>query len=361
VVLAFHSDVYTHTFLYLELSELQLYVVVTANEPHTVKWLAVTIESQHWHKVVAKGWELTLWRNIVTMLKFLAFDYIPARYVFPDVYLRALTSCWFLEYHALPDIDGYTVKVSEAICASVYMSVHMTPHMDMEGEHSGSMDYSDFKYQQIGAGAAQEANTDSDTAFSFAIAYDVLDDNGGLEQNEVAELVSFRLFADLDIEDEQADQDVGTTVECRGAFGANVNSRRDIPDSNAPGGTEAKNTEILRVINQSEADVAARPGKSQVKDEVFSFYQTRAALPFDDQTNGPGGGAAFQPFTREKHYRQESGRGPVLDSTDDIGIVGKLISSDAVIGTGVRINLELVWDVAEVSDAGRAFSVPDGM
>jgi hypothetical protein len=60
----------------------------------------------------------------------------------------------------------------------------------------------------------------------------------------------------------------------------------------------------------------------------------------------------------ERPWRQVTGRGPVLDSNDDIGVNSRLVVNDSIIGCVGQVRAHLVWDVAEVDDAGRAFSVP---
>jgi hypothetical protein len=351
VVLALHPDVYTHTFLYLELGKLQLYVVITANEPNTVEWLTVTIESQHWHKVVAKGWELTLWRNVVAMLKFLAFDYIPARYVFPDVYLRAFTSCWFFEYHAASDIDGYHVNLTEPICASVYTSVHMSPELT-QGMGSG-VDYSDFQYQQAQFQIFESFTGPTDKSNVAGQAkFEPLEGAAGLDNNEVAELVYLQTDVYIEYESEQSDQNVASSTEFRGVVGINLPASPQAELDNRTGGsTTAYEGTDDQFVNSMES----------VDDRVLENFAVIGSPPFDDETNGGGGNAASNGRLYEKAYRQITGRGPVLDSTDDITINGRLIQDDSILPEVGNVYLSMIWDVAEVSDAGRAFSVPDGM
>jgi len=59
------------------------------------------------------------------------------------------------------------------------------------------------------------------------------------------------------------------------------------------------------------------------------------------------------------NYREIVGRGPVLDSSDDLTAVYDLEGEDVIVTFLGDISIQLIWDVAEVSDAGRAFSVPD--
>ena len=61
-----------------------------------------------------------------------------------------------------------------------------------------------------------------------------------------------------------------------------------------------------------------------------------------------------------KNMRNLTGRGPVLDQTDDLTVASRAIASDTVLSPIFRVQVSCIWDVAETSDAGRVFSVPEG-
>lgn len=222
------------------------------------------------------------------------------------------------------------------------------------------MDYSDFRYQQINAQLQLEQASDTNPRAQARTDIDVLEGRGGLDQNEVAELVAIAdAAAYVEIEDETDDQDVATSVECRGVLGANL------PASDNAFPASPQNTKVigelfgLRGRTEDQVDVEVR---TEVDDRKFMLYSTSGGLPFDDQTNGPGGSATHDqwgPYT--KNFRDMVGRGPVLDSNDDVSIAQAMNVGDTIITVSHNLRATLIWDVAETDDAGRAFSVPDRM
>lgn len=220
---------------------------------------------------------------------------------------------------------------------------------------SGS-DYSDYEYQQFDFTHRDSnpvnngvSNPNSRTRASF----EPLSEVGGLDTNEVAELVYLELYAEVEFEDDLADQDVATSTEMRGSFGV------DLDEDDEIGNLSGKNGEVTSLNNAaSTEDQIAVKVRSFDRDEVLQTYRLTATPPFDDQTNGPGGAAGSTHFYAEKKYRNLTGRGPVLDSADNLTIVNNLITSDTVIACEGAVRGHMVWDVSSVDDAGRRFSVP---
>jgi len=292
------------------------------------------------------------------MLFLFAFDYVSARYIFSDVYFRALTSCWFLEYHAVTDIDGNTVNVPESICASVYMSVHMSPHMDMGGSDHGP-DYSDYEYQWTHASvvkAGPPANSNQVVFFEI----EPLAGIGGLSVNEVAELVYLNVEAVIETEEDTGDQDVASSTEFRGVLGINTQSGEFLT-SGTTSAVIGGNASLDEDASSAPADVVNFGMNNQVRDEFLDSFQIAGGPGFDDETNGPGGNQSSNLYQREINYRELTGRGPVIDSNDALTLNTKLVTADSVVNESGVVRIQAIWDTAEVDDAGRAFSVPDGM
>lgn len=212
-------------------------------------------------------------------------------------------------------------------------------------------DYSDFKYQHVQQSLQFTPNDDQASA-GGSVQIEPLNQAGGLDQNEVAELVQMETIAYVELEDESADQNVATTGSMRAVIGANLpNSREAFPEG---GGTTTDGT----TYDVTNADFDNVLINSLVDDRIFQQVQTQFGVPFDDAASGVGGSGSHENFHNTKNFRQEVGRGPVLDSTDDITINSDLNVSDALISVGGEIRVSFVWDTAEVSDAGRAFSLP---
>jgi hypothetical protein len=215
------------------------------------------------------------------------------------------------------------------------------PGLDMSGGASGT-DYSDFEYQTLKLNNTAGGNGNVNSEFLYEV--EPLGGIGGLDNDEVAELVHLEVHASIEPEDEKNDQDVATAADLRGIVGANINT--------LDGLTGIGNT----IAKQGSGGGS---GLEVSDDRVFQQFQARAVLPFDDQTNGPGGGS-FDSFHNSRNFRRITGRGPVLDSTDDITVSGAIIGGDVLASVlSSSINIHLIYDTAHVGEAGRAFSVPD--
>lgn len=214
---------------------------------------------------------------------------------------------------------------------------------------SGDMgtDYSDFQYQQVTLVQRVDAADGNVSSTSTALVnFEPLGAIGGLANNEVAELVAYRLEIGFDGADPQVagDQDVGGTMHIQGSVGANID-----PDALPESG---------QGVTVDESDNNRTFAVERADDAIFEMYQAEASLPFDDETNGQGGGGYFQTDLHDRNWRELTGRGPVLDQNDDLTVVQETTNNDSVIEPEVTVTVHCVWDVAETSDAGRRFSVP---
>lgn len=220
-------------------------------------------------------------------------------------------------------------------------------------------DYSEFEYQQITAQIEIEDPVTNPNA-SVLHTLEPLRDIGGLDNNEVAELVYLETQASVEIEDEVADQDVGTAMETRGTVGLNLAATRaSLVGGNIGSGDTDGATDIIETFNGVDPANVESANSTRSEDRILQLYRANGGIPFDDQLNGPGGNASFEHFYAEKHYRNMTGRGPVLDANDDVSITQALNAGDTVVPVGANVRCHLIWDVAEVNDAGRAFSVPE--
>jgi len=229
--------------------------------------------------------------------------------------------------------------------------------MDMDGHTTGT-DYSDFEHQYIQSQVAFEGAGNlvgTNQNMEAKLDYEPLEAGGGLDQNEVAELVYFRLSYGIEIEDESADQDVATTGEMRGTFGANLPKSRNAFVNVG----QEKSGDVIGAFNGVNEDQVRVVGEVTTDDRIFTHFKQTSGWPADDQTNGPGSNGATGFRSHEKNYRDVLGRGPVLDSNDDLSFAIGINASDNVLNFIGEVRAQLYWDVAEVDDAGRAFSVPE--
>lgn len=230
--------------------------------------------------------------------------------------------------------------------------------MSVNPDGADVTDYSDFEYQTIHAEVVAQEADDSTGSGNIRIrslfTSEPLDDVGGLDNNEVAELVAMEVEADITSLDEDADQDVGSSGRLQGVVGVNLPNNSSALPSVRGSQTEG---EVISSNNISESNINTN-GLGGSDDRWLQVFNADAAFPFDDQTNGPGGGASHANFYAQKNYRQLVGRGPVLDSNDDITIASEFTAGDIIINVTGTVRVHLIWDVAETSDAGRRFSVP---
>lgn len=227
--------------------------------------------------------------------------------------------------------------------------------LDMTGDQG--VDYSDFEYQLVSVEHKhEEGDLSGGNALSAIQTYfDPMEGRGGLANNEVAELVA--MFVDVSITHDQNsdDQDVGSETQFIGVLGANLPAKRDVLPG-APGTTDESFEEIFTTTSVSGPSNDG--GESRVENAIFAPFRVHKTPAFDDQSNGAGGAGGHTTQKIERAFRQLTGRGPVLDSNDEITVVTQLGQDDETIGAQGNVDIHMVWDIAEVSDAGREFSVP---
>lgn len=224
----------------------------------------------------------------------------------------------------------------------------------MSLSESAEVDYSDFRVQSIVLEAVMNTSPAGPESLNqYLAAVEPMAGVGGLANNEVAELVAHRIGITFDSRDnaDAGDQDVGGGFYLEGTFGANADNSDLIP-LNLP---EAGALETTSNQGPIPGDTSLR---STTQGRMFELLQVAASLPFDDGTNGPGGGEAAPLALYERDWRHVTGRGPVLDQTDDVTLAVNATAWDSVIEAAFVVQCHLIWDVAEMSDAGRVFSVP---
>lgn len=218
-------------------------------------------------------------------------------------------------------------------------------------------DYSDFRYQHIMDEFLVE-DPSGNARIQTGAVHEPLAGRGGLDVNEVAELVYMEVQVSIEFEDETGDQDTPSATELRGTVGINLPEDRGFidddgiamerDDTDPPG--EARNA-TARVLSYDATD-----------DRVLQHFQDRAVGPFDTQLitdlQPLAGGEADAGQVYTKNWRELTGRGPVLDSNDEISVSAVLATGSQGYEIIGNVRVHLVWDVAEVEDSGRAFSVP---
>ena len=218
-------------------------------------------------------------------------------------------------------------------------------------EEMGGADYSDYKYQHFQT-EVTATNPNNNPQVTGVVNFDPVSTEGGLEQNEVAELVYYDLDVSIEYEKEASAATKASFIEQRGILGANLPLDEDFSLSRGQNNTDTNEVDVRASDSGINVD-----GQTLTDDRIFQLFQTRAGAAFESTDGGSSG--HHQVTQYRKNYRDLTGRGPVLDSTDDISLFQSLNAGNVVENVEGQVRGTLVWDIAEVSDAGRAFSVPD--
>lgn len=230
----------------------------------------------------------------------------------------------------------------------------MSVNMDMSDDMA---DYADFEYQheKLGLGIDGTVTQSGNINFAAQAEIEPLAEAAGLDNNEVAELVFLAVHAYVEPESEAADQNVASATELRGVVGINLpaDNTAELDNRTSGGSIEEYDAAGDAVEGGSRTSLAGT-----VDDRLLEPFATISGPPFDDEANGLGGSVTSDAYQSETNYRDLVGRGPVLDSTDQITINARLVTDDSLLTEKGNVIVTMVWDTAEVSDAGRAFSVP---
>jgi hypothetical protein len=240
-----------------------------------------------------------------------------------------------------------------------------------DGMDSMGMDYGDVEVQTITA-TIRNDNSESDfidgnLKTSAALDFEPLSGVGGLDQNEVAELTYLEVYAKNEFEDVFANQEEPASAEFRGSVGINLppSPAALIDHGSDPIPNQVDGTFFEKVDAQDGAEengVIEAFGGSNTDDRYLQHFTAAGSFGFAQgnvQDNIAGGGNGYSSvWHSEKHFRQLTHRGPVLDSQDNITCLLSLNAEGALPQHIGDLKCMLHWDVAETEDSGRRFSVP---
>lgn len=228
-------------------------------------------------------------------------------------------------------------------------------------------DYGDYEVETFTVSLRNDEssdNTDGNIKSSAAFDFEPLTGAGGLDTNEVAELVYLEVYAKVEHEDRFNDQNVGTSTELRGSVGINLPAQTQaLIDTGSDPIPNLIEGEVFEVIDTDTPDDTIQAiGGSQTDDRYLQHFTAVGGPPFDDvevgNMNGAGGNNYSSVWHSEKHMRDIFGRGPVIDSQDNLTVLVSLTGEDYIIQIAADVKVMAVWDTAETEDSGRRFSVP---
>ena len=226
-----------------------------------------------------------------------------------------------------------------------------------------SSDYSDFEYQHVSY--EHKERGDSSARSVMSNQFDILQDSGGLDGNEIAELVGMVTQVTVQPDDFQNNDEVSEgSLDFRGVLGANLNDISDPLRGNQSGGPVTSDANFIGgdgdgiVLDENDGADPLTFMYGHDKDEVFYSFKAGCIAPFENSTAGSGGGGGATSFIREYvPFRERFGRGPVLDAGDQIGIVSTNVKNQVSSDSEGHVRVHMVWDTATVDDAGRRFGL----
>ena len=231
--------------------------------------------------------------------------------------------------------------------------------MHMGGSDEGST-FTDFEYQHTSFSIGHFGQP-NDANILYSNRVEPLESRGGLESDEVAELVALRGYHQAgldDIGDPATENSAPGSTETRGVLGVNLAEQETIED----GTNLTESTKYEEVIRGNGTAGGDANGDTFNIDEpgVFWHFDYAFQPAFLDNANGVGGGAAsaatFGPETI--NYRQLFGRGPVVDTTDEIVGLTRMINSRQEYNVEAVGRYTFVWDVSTVEGQRKQFSLP---
>jgi hypothetical protein len=235
------------------------------------------------------------------------------------------------------------------------------PHITGHDGSADDIDFTSFEYQHVQFRHSQEGENGGGSNSGNSVvasATEPLEDIGGLDQNEVAELVAIvNPYSKISPDDQGEDdnQEPGT-ADFRGSFGLNLDSQSDqVQDSNQ--------TNDGTTLQTGDGGAVKTNDVNYLSDEaVLMPFEHVLEVQYASATNGVGaGGAVNTQIYNPIHYRQMVGRGPILDSADDVSCVTTINKNRTEFVVEGAFGATLVWDIATVDEAGRQFGIPSSM
>lgn len=214
--------------------------------------------------------------------------------------------------------------------------------MSVNIDNSDEVTYADFEHETV---SFNSENPDGGNNQFVAYEIDPLSERGGLESDEIAEVVGMRIYAAIRYDPANVgDNGAG---EWRGAFGFNLGAE-DIPQS-APNGSGASANNFTDAGSTQEFGTAGGTPIAVVEEDgiVFTWdvsYAYPGSMGMDSELLS---------------FRDIYGRGPVLDSTDSLSAVAGHINEDGSVGgSEANIRAHMVYDVGTVEGVRSRFSLP---
>lgn len=220
------------------------------------------------------------------------------------------------------------------------------PHVATHDGDDMDIDYSAFEHQSL---QFEHAATGADANSRFLSAIDPLEDRGGLDGDQVAELVGMTVTVTCgpdNLNDLIGQDQAEGSFEARGVFGSDLS-------------LEDQEEGWNRVEDESaEQGSGFVFGATRSDSAIFDQFNVAGMVGFSDAAAGAGGGGtyAYQRYT--VNMRDLFGRGPVLDAADTLSLAVTIVKNNVAADVESTVRYKLIWDTATIEGDRRQFSVP---
>lgn len=235
------------------------------------------------------------------------------------------------------------------------------PHIADHGGGADDVDFTSFEYQHVQFRHSQDGTSAGGSPSGNSVVQsevEPLEDIGGLDQNEVAELIAVvNPYTKVTADDFPEDSNNGPgNIDYRGSFGLNLDAQSDqVQDS----GDRNFGTEL----QTGDGGAVKTNDVGYLTDEaVLLPFEHVAPVQFAEAASGTGGGGATGVTVHNPlMFRDMVGRGPILDSADDVAVVSTINKNQTEFVAEGAFGATLIWDIATVDEAGRQFGIPSSM
>jgi len=210
--------------------------------------------------------------------------------------------------------------------------------MDDVSTMTHSSQYSDYEQEVIDVNGNTLATENAD----LVVQFEPFRRRGGLDNDEVAEMVHLRL--NVAYGPDQSSSGQVFEGETRGVFGGNLGLEDIVAGSN-----NGKPNEYKTV----DSDIFG--GGTQ----AFSVNDLDDTGVLSTWTLIAAEGGPVNMF-HDVDFRDKFGRGPVFDASDELTLATKLINSDGSSANGdFTMRAQIYWDTATVDGVRNDFSIPE--
>lgn len=228
--------------------------------------------------------------------------------------------------------------------------------MSMSGTEMTETTFSDFEHENV---CIEWNSNTGDFERGVAADWNPFDNRGGLDSDEIAELVALQVQGQAQTDgDGSGDDNIIANVEIKGGLGFNIDygDLACAPPTNLAGGA-FPSEEANEVLQEDALDEDGDAGSAgSVK--VGQTDETGLIYPFAVGFSASSGYDSYPILNDVVNYRELYGRGPVIDATDDWSLRLYHVQNGTEVAGELALNIRPVWDVSTVEGVRSRFSLP---